>query len=348
MANRSLYVKNLSDHRLKIVNFSGDNFVNLTKGEIIGKNQETPQKIGDITEPKIFNPFEKDFGKGHWGCIYLEDMVNFSQIELFAYVDPRIKSRDHSGTGWRSWNSKIDQNKGIRIPDPYLKASHDGDSFTFTIEQIPTDSYMFNMGRYQCGFGPIDEADHVFVIVRDYYGKKEFFFDCYGGHGDNSDEKQSLDPCRVSCRGGSHSLRLAKAICCLDPNDSRNEFKNHTGGRLFKGDCSAILFGVTGVCHQMANRICAAGIGEPTKIDALDFADVRMGNATRNLYGPWGTDIPINKKDIDYIKEVFSTFASYVPSQGEIESLLNTYKKHFVPLEWIKYFQYCYELSLTK
>lgn len=336
MANRNLSIENLSDHDLKIVGTYGDNFNGVTTGKVLAKNQDasTSCKIGEITEPSMFTP-------SHWGWIYLEDVVNHSQIELFAYVDNRSKNEDRAASGWRSWNcgGRRDPNNGIRIPDPYLKASHGGNDFTFTIEQIPTDteSYMFNMGRYQCGYGPT--ADHVFVIVRDYDGNEEFFFDCHGGHGDNPSEKQSLDPCRVSCRGGSRSLKLAKAICCLNPEDSRTEFSLHDGGKLGNGDSSGILFGATGVCHQMANRIFAAGVDEPT-IDALDFADVRMGNVTREWFGPWGVDVPVDK----YLEEIRRIFPQNTPDilpWNQIKAKLVALEKASIPLDWKAYFEYC-------
>lgn len=340
MANRSLNVKNLSDHDLKIVGPYGDNFNDVAIGNVLEKNQETSCKIGEITEPVIVNP-------SHWGWIYLEDVVNHSQIELFAYVDNHTKSEDRAAAGWRSWNcgGSRDPDKGIRISDPCLKESHDGDSFTFTIEKMPADSYMFNMGRYCCGtIRSVDAADHVFVIVRDYNGDKKFCFDCYGGHGDDPSEQQSLDTCRVSCRGKCHSLRLAKAICCLNPNDSRIDFKNHEGGKLGNGDSSGILYGYTGVCHQMANRIFAAGVGAPTTINALDFADVRMGNATRGWFGPWGVSIPVDKF-IDEIKRNFPTFAQHIWPWEQIEALLSALEKASIPLDWNAYFEYCCNLA---
>ena len=253
MTNRSLNVINLSDHDLKIVGTYGDDLENVTVGDVVKSSQKTPWIIGDITEPSIFTP-------SHWDWIYLEDMVNHSQIELFAYVDNQAKNKDRAGAGWRSWNSggSRDPNKGIRISDPCLTASHDDGSFTFTVGKIPADSYMFNMGRYNCWtIGQEYAADHVFVIVRDYNGGETFYFDSYGGHGEH---EQSRDPCRVSCRGGNRSLRLAKAICCLNPDASRCEFDSHEGGNLGNGDSSGILYGWTGVCHQMANRIFAAGL----------------------------------------------------------------------------------------
>lgn len=340
MGNRVLKVINQSAHQMRIIgtHYSGDDLIDVPIGTIIEGNQESSCDIGEIREPMRFTP-------NCWGWIYLEDMVNSSQIELFAYVDNQTKDSDHSGTGWRSWNcdGSRDPNSGIRIADSCLDASHDGNSFTFTIGQMPTESYMFNMGRYQCGFGPIEQADHVFVAVRNYNGEGVNYFDCYGGHGANPDEQKSLDPFRVSCRGDVNSLRLAKAICCLDPDDSRTEFGAHDGGALGNGDSSGLFFGYTGVCHQMANRIFSAGIGEATSKDALDFADVRMGNATRTWFGPWGGDDPISSH-VEEVKRCFSPLAQYVLSWEKTEELLAKYSKDRIPLAWESYFEFCKNL----
>ncbi len=342
MSSRTLYVCNKSDHVFTISGINGTDYQNVTVGKSIN-NTSSPIEIGKIEEPRAYHV------DGFWGCIYLEDTTNKSQIELFCYVDPMFKSRDNSSIGWKSWNCESDRQKGARIRDSeYLKTSHDEKSFLFTIEKMPENSYMFNMGRYCCDeILDHDIADHVFVIVRKYDGTNPVFFDCYGGHGESPSEKQSLDYCRVSCRGDEDSLRLAKAICCFNPNDNRTEFNLHSGGKLINGDSSGILYGWTGVCHQMANRIFAAGVGEPETVDALDFADVRMGNTTHNCYGPWGLNHPVDEF-LDLVKKYFSPFAKYIMSPEEVKQWEDAIKKAGIGLDWVKYFEQCRSLLNKK
>lgn len=54
---------------------------------------------------------------------------------------------------------------------------------------------------------------------------------------------------------GQGDPRFAKIICCMDPDDTTRTVY----GKLFSStmckDSSGVLLGLTGVCHQMANRI---------------------------------------------------------------------------------------------
>lgn len=75
---------------------------------------------------------------------------------------------------------------------------------------------------------------------------------------------------------------MAKAICCFDPDESRTDFGRKIGGRLLAGDCCGIVYGVTGVCHQMANRILV-GTGNGFMTSAAGYW-LRV-----TTYGPLGT-----------------------------------------------------------
>lgn len=110
----------------------------------------------------------------------------------------------------------------------------------------------FNGGHYSITGHYLDIADHTYVIcsVDNPSGNPtELQFHCYGG----ISGPHSTYPA-ITGRGDS---RLAKAICCFDPDDPRKKFDKRLGGCLALGDCCGIVYGVTGVCHQMANRILA-------------------------------------------------------------------------------------------
>ncbi len=114
----------------------------------------------------------------------------------------------------------------------------------------------FNGGQYSIAghdlpFGHYwDIADHTFVICNVDSSGDPLQFHCYGGVSGSHQTYPAIT--------GRGDHRLAKAICCFNPDESRTDFDHKTGGRLLLGDCCGIIYGVTGVCHQMANRILAS------------------------------------------------------------------------------------------
>lgn len=93
-------------------------------------------------------------------------------------------------------------------------------------------------------------ASHTFASIA---GSDGPWFDCYGSH---KGPKRNYPVSE-----GNGSRRLAVTISCFDPDDPRGKsesnFDRKSGGRLGLGDCSGIIYAVSGVCHQMANRIIA-------------------------------------------------------------------------------------------
>ncbi|NJD90410.1 MAG: hypothetical protein FIA91_02670 [Geobacter sp.] len=91
-------------------------------------------------------------------------------------------------------------------------------------------------------------ASHTFASIA---GSDGPWFDCYGSH---TGPKRKYPVSK-----GNGSRRLAVTISCFDPDDSRgnseSNFDRKNGGKLGLGDCSGIIYAVSGVCHQMANRI---------------------------------------------------------------------------------------------
>lgn len=126
-------------------------------------------------------------------------------------------------------------------------------------------------------------AEHTYVGA-DSGGAQTTWFDCYGGH--SGDDNVYPDPATVA----DGDLRLAKTICCLDPNDNRTDFDKRLGGRLVLGDCCGIIYGVMGVCFNMANRILYA----TDKAPVINPAGSAIIYPLYGLYGtPLGTSNPL-------------------------------------------------------
>ncbi len=110
-----------------------------------------------------------------------------------------------------------------------------------------------------CGTYPLNAAlQHTYVFTK--VGKspcRYHNFQCYGGvERDHWSIKDSAD------------LELAIAIACSNPYDTREDYSRMDVSRFTKfGDCSGIVYGVTGVCHQMANRILYACNSHPNVFD---------------------------------------------------------------------------------
>lgn len=137
----------------------------------------------------------------------------------------------------------------------------------------------FNAGQYSISGSEIlshywDRADHAYVKCDVDGSSNTLKFHCYGGlsgpHG------------TYPAKTGRGDHRLAKAICCFNPDEPRTDFGKKKGGRLLLGDCCGIIYGVTGVCHQMANRILSASSAGLMTSAAGYWLSV-------TAYGPYGS-----------------------------------------------------------
>jgi len=124
------------------------------------------------------------------------------------------------------------------------------------------------MTYLQGGYYSIDGAsilEHAFVVGHD--PDRTTYFPCYGGT-DRTEGREFPAPLWTAWRVGyerigtevAADLALA-AICASGSPEWRDSYDRHLGGPFQVGDCSGILYGVSGVCHQMANRILYANNG---------------------------------------------------------------------------------------
>lgn len=132
-------------------------------------------------------------------------------------------------------------------------------------------------------------AAHTYCAIA---GRNGPWFDCYGGHSGPDNHY----PVKHNTVPDSKRI-LAVTICCFNPKDSRankdSNFNKKTGGELGTGDSSCILYGVTGVCHQMCNRILWA-------VDLQVPSNTPGYIASRTLYGTYGGAAPIGGTSVGW------------------------------------------------
>ena len=143
--------------------------------------------------------------------------------------------------------------------------------------------------RFQGGWYEIDHGLHQTFVSAEFdvdvegrSEKKRLWFDCYGTH---TGPNRRFPAHHAS---GPGDLERVLLVACGDVNDHRIRY-DRLDGSFYElgwsdglGDCAGVLYGVTGVCHQMANRILYAA-----------DADLQMRPPTAWLsypaYGPFGS-----------------------------------------------------------
>lgn len=126
-------------------------------------------------------------------------------------------------------------------------------------------NFMFKGGYRDTKVG---NAEHTYVCIDvDDNPNNRYQFSCYGattGTNNHFPVIKSLG-----------DLNLAVAICCGDPTDKRKIYNKLS-------DRSGIIYGISGVCHQMANRILLAA-----KNNYIVLAPP-SSTITFFIYGPYG------------------------------------------------------------
>lgn len=111
-------------------------------------------------------------------------------------------------------------------------------------------------GYYTMDYIPGGFAEHAFVVE----GADHTRFPCYGGTtGPKLQYPAKLHTAWiVGSREIGSSVPADLRLACFVASGStawRPVFDRMTGGPFLFGDCSGIVYAVSGVCHQMANRI---------------------------------------------------------------------------------------------
>lgn len=285
MSDMNIYVENKSEHDFVCVGSWGTS-LKCAAGTIIPKGGKV--SIGSIEVPNMFR-------NGNYGWWYMQDCTNQATFELFAYVDSHEHGRDGVDIGLKANCSHDKVHPTPNQAPDYLSASRDDQSFTFVIKPEWTANppkYIFNFGDYGiASIGSHTTAAHSFVVVRSFDGGETINFECWGGVATQQGQEPDLDYPAETFLANEYELRLARTICCFDPNDRRTDYKvrpdfdkSEPKGKLKLGDCCGIIYGRRGVCHQMANRICAS----VTDADAGDRADMAAYNASHLIWGTYG------------------------------------------------------------
>lgn len=346
MSDMNIYVENKSKHDFVCVGSWGTSLKCAT-GTIIPKGEKV--SIGSIEVPNMFR-------KGNYGWWYVQDCTNQATFELFASVDPSTHGKDGMAIGLKANCSH--ENDSHHSPTPnqapdYLSASRDDQSFMYVIKPEWTTNppkYIFNFGDYGIkSIGSHTTAAHSFVVVRSFDGGETINFECWGGVATQQGQEPDLDYPAETFLANEYELLLARTICCFDPQDVRTNYnvkpdfgKFEPKGKLSLGDCCGIIYGIRGVCHQMANRICAA----VTDADAGDRADMAAYNASHLIWGTYG-DGP-NPDASSQAYELIHKAFSDVITEDELHKLGISsslpYPVNLLFQPWEKYLEECKKL----
>ncbi len=347
----AIRVENQSKHDFECVGSWGTQLSG-PSGTLVPAGREV--EIGTIDIPnQLLNK------NGNWGWWYVQDVLNKATIEFFAYADPGSHDHDWASAGLRANNSHNKNRIEGATPNPlpqYLDTRRDDSSFTLIIKPDWTDNppaHIFNFGHYGCFYLPATDeqaAAHAYVKVVSFDGSQTVNFDCYGGTSTDNHPEDWIYPA-LSFVATEAQLRLARTICCFDPNDIRTNYGNkpnlspvEPSGKLHLGDCSGIIYLHSGVCHQMANRICAA----VTNLDVGDLADMAMYNDTHLIWKACGSPPPpVGPQPVwDLIYAAFSGQMTLTDAQlGQAGVDKNaTYPVSLLFLPWEDYLAECKKL----
>lgn len=158
---------------------------------------------------------------------------------------------------------------------------------TISNEPLPTTRIDFYSGCYGI---MSDLLEHTYIYTTSGKEPHNYHnFQCYGG--------VERDKYEIEAVG---DLELAIAICCHNPYDLRENYKQKR--RIFLstyGDSSGILYGVTGVCHQMSNRILYACDEHPEVFDFTPSASISYV-----AYGIYGNSLFSEESNwLEYLAE---------------------------------------------
>jgi hypothetical protein len=345
------YVANQSDHPFQTIGCWGTSLTCEVNLHIPPGQTEC---IGGIEVPTKADQ--------NWGWWYVQDSRNKAVFECFADVSASAKINPRVDMGLKANAAHLKDGPGGPTPNPapiYLRADAARDAVVFQIlpawTQTPPD-YIFNYGHYCC-FTPHapgrELVAHAYVIVRSFNGEKRVDFACYGGVTPDYHPEEWVDVAGTYL-GTADQLRLARVICCFDPDDQRDVY-NLTPfytealfkpvGRLGLGDCSGLIFGVTGVCHTMANRIAAA----VTEQDAGAWAAMPAYYLTHFIWETYGGLPPIGSEAARLKPLAQTLFAHVCPSKLEqpmirmIEDA--SYPVNLLVQPWETYLKACKKLA---
>jgi hypothetical protein len=128
------------------------------------------------------------------------------------------------------------------------------------------------------GYYPTDTVgEHTYLYVQT-DGGSEVIFPCYGGARKDSGNHNVYPANLWSPKIFGYkdvgtsvriNLKLARAIATYQHQpDIIDNYNRHSGGWMGLGDNSGLVYGVSGVCHQMCNRILTASQPSSSTLNA--------------------------------------------------------------------------------
>lgn len=343
MGTMTIRVINRSTHEFTCTGSWGSEISCSKDLSIPGNGKSTD--IGTIGIPHMLK--NRD---GNWGWWYIEDSTNSATFEFFACAHPEKHSGDEAHAGLLANGSHKRDHPLGPTPNPlprYLDTARDDTSFTLIIKEEWTSSppdWIFNYGHYFLDLPLRDSAAHAYVQAVSFKDRKKTVdFECYGGTSGRENRYSAL-----SFIASEDQFRLARTICCFDPDDKRSSYgrkpnlsSSKPSGPLLLGDCNRIIYLHSIVCHRMANRICAA----VTDLDVGDLADMALYNLTHQFWDAYGKPPPpAGPKEVwNAIYEAFKSQAALTNEQlqalGVYRGASESADRLFRP--WHAYFAEC-------
>ncbi|WP_349948510.1 hypothetical protein ABFV83_08780 [Lacrimispora sp. BS-2] len=200
----------------------------------------------------------------------------------------------------------------------------------------------------QVGWYPIcnNTSEHTYAIMEenDFHPNMTVYFPCYGGCSDSSNHYPvnfwtptfwEKDSRKLGYKLSCHS-KIARRLAMWgngssDDDINRTEYNRKNGGWSNLGDCSGIVYGVTGVCHQMCNTIASAtnfndtvnaGVNWPVSFNSSRFFYGNRGTGHDKEIGSYVHSLVLFYKTYyNYPSDSVADAAELSPAHKELETI---------------------------
>jgi hypothetical protein len=268
--------------RLKICNNTDFNVI-LSVSEIDNYDWDNPDDRPDVNIQKktILSKREIDEKEeinanarsGSWFSLKFQFPNNDS-------IEQRFNQRNAMDSNYSGHQIYSINNYIFTVVSTGNEGSHEHNGCHGRLEIVIT---CINPAEFKVGAEPTDIPivgqwlDHTYTFAK--HDSKFINFQCYGGA---SHEEKNIYIQDIG------DIELARTIACNDPEDIRENYDKKMGVYRDRGDCSGVLYGAIGVCHQMTNRILYACKKHP---DVFSLTHAKSTLLSYFAYGVYGNNI---------------------------------------------------------